>query len=186
MCAFSAATQALKFAGAIAIVFALLALGSATYAECFAGPEALWTYVIQRNPNSLWVAHNNPRRAVRLELADAQKEPALKQDEMQKAIAQFEAALLIKPDSVDAHTDLGFAYELTNRPQDALAQYEATLRINPHYGITQFHIAHLLEAQGQISEAISHYQEALLDNPANDAAREALARLKNGKPTGQE
>jgi hypothetical protein len=172
------------FAGAIAVVFAALAMGSETYAESFAGPEALWTYILQRNPSS-WLAQNN-LGVVHLELADAQKEPALKREEMERAISQFQAALLLNPWSVDAHTDLGFAYELTNRPQDALAQYEATLRINPHYGITQFHIAHLLETQGQIPEAISHYQEALLDNPNNAGAREALARLKNGKPAGQE
>jgi tetratricopeptide (TPR) repeat protein len=162
----------------------LLALGSETYAESFAGPEALWTYVLQRNPSS-WLAQNN-LGVVDLELADAQKAPTLKRAEMDKAIAQFQAALVLNPGSVDAHTDLGFAYELTNRPQDALAQYEATLRINPHYGITQFHIAHLLESMGQIPEAISHYQEALLDNPNNNAAREALERLKNGKASGTE
>ena len=180
---YSAATKP-WFAGAIAIVFALLALGSETYAENFAGPEALWTYVLQRNPSS-WLAQNN-LGVVDLELADAQKAPTLKRAEMDKAIAQFQAALVLNPGSVDAHTDLGFAYELTNRPQDALAQYEATLRINPHYGITQFHIAHLLESMGQIPEAISHYQDALLDNPNNNAAREALERLKNGKPSGAE
>jgi hypothetical protein len=172
------------FAGAIAVVFAALALGSEMYAEAFAGPEALWTYILQRNPGT-WLAHNN-LGVVHLELADAQKEPALKRHEMDEAIAQFQAALLLNPGSVDALTDLGFAYELMNQPQDALAQYEATLRINPHYGITQFHIAHLLETQGQIPEAISHYQEALLDNPNNAAAREALDRLKNSKPAGQE
>jgi hypothetical protein len=172
------------FAGEIAVIFALLALGSETYAESFAGPEALWTYLLQRNPGS-WLAHNN-LGVVDLELADAQKQPALKREEMEEAISQFQAALLLNPGSVDAHTDMGFAYELMNRPQDALAQYEATLKINPHYGITQFHIAHLLETQGQVPEAISHYQEALLDNPNNDAAREALERLKNGKSAGPE
>jgi hypothetical protein len=180
---FSASTQP-WFAGAIAVTFALLTLGSETYAENFVGPEALWTYVIQRNPSS-WLAQNN-LGVVDLELADAQKASTLKREEMEKAIAQFQTALLLNPGSVDAHTDLGFAYELTSRPQDALAQYQATLRINPHYGITQFHIAHLLETQGRIPEAISHYQEALLDNPNNDVAREALERLKNSKTSSPE
>ena len=172
------------FAMTLAVLFGLLALGSETYAESFVGPEALWSYILEHNPDS-WLAQNN-LGVVYLEIADAEKAPAQKQEDMDQAILQFLTALRINPGSVDAHTDLGFAYELTNRPQDALAQYEATLRINPHYGITQFHIAHLLETQGQISEAISHYQEALLDNPNNGAAREALERLKNGKPAGPE
>jgi len=172
------------FAVVLAVVFALLALESETYAENFAGPEALWTCVLERNPNS-WLARNN-LGVVYLELADAEKDPALKRQKMDRAIAQFQAALQIKPDSVDAHTDLGFAYELIGNPDGALTQYEATLRINPHYGITQFHIAHLLETMGRIPEAVSHYQEALLDNPNNDAARAALERLKNGKPPGPE
>ncbi len=47
-------------------------------------------------------------------------------------------------------------------------------------------MAHLLETMGRIPEAISHYEDALRDSPNNDAARQALARLKNGKPPGAE
>jgi tetratricopeptide (TPR) repeat protein len=107
-------------------------------------------------------------------------------DRIPAAIAQFQKALALRPNSVDARTNLGFAYELTNRSQDALEQYEETLRINPNYGITQFHMGQLLEKMGQIPGAISHYQQALLINPADIGSRDALNRLKNGKATESE
>ncbi len=60
------------FAIVVALVFAAFALGSELYAESSSEPEALWTYVLARNPSS-WLAHNN-LGVVHLELADAQKE----------------------------------------------------------------------------------------------------------------
>jgi tetratricopeptide (TPR) repeat protein len=160
-------------AGILALLFAVLALGSESYAEVFAGPEALWAYVIAHNPDS-WLAQNN------LGVVD------METDRIPAAIAQFQKALALRPNSVDARTNLGFAYELTNRSQDALEQYEETLRINPNYGITQFHMGQLLEKMGQIPGAISHYQQALLINPADIGSRDALNRLKNGKATESE
>ncbi|HEX4140474.1 MAG TPA: tetratricopeptide repeat protein [Candidatus Methylacidiphilales bacterium] len=168
----SVRTQPL-FAVLVAVIFALLALESETYAGNFAGPEALWTYVIQHNPNS-WLAQNN-LGVVYLET-----------DRTDAAITQFQKALAINPGSVDAHTNLGFACEMTGRPQDALQQYEATLRYNEHFGLAHAHLGHLLEKMGRIPEAISHYQEAILINPNNDDARQALERLKNSKPAGAE
>jgi tetratricopeptide (TPR) repeat protein len=159
-------------AGAIAVLFALLALKSDSYAAKFAGPESLWTYTLAHNPTS-WLAHNN--------LGDVY----LETDRPSEAIAQFQAALDSNPASVEAHTNLGFAYELTGRPFDAIAEYEQTLRYSPHYALAQVHLGHVLEKVGRISEAISHYEDALRAYPGDDATREALARLKNGK-TGAE
>ena len=155
--------------GAVAIIFALLALGSEIYAGCFIGPEALWSYIISKNPSS-WLAQNN-LGVVYLET-----------DRNALAIAQFQRALALNPGSVDAHTNLGFAYELTGDPQDAMQQYEATLQVNPNFGLANFHLGHLLEQTGQFPEAISHYEKALLINPRDDGSRSALDRLKNRKP----
>ncbi len=93
-------------AGAIAVVFALLAFESESYAAAFAGPEALWTRLIAHNPTS-WLAHNN--------LATVYLETNRRDD----AIAQLKESLILNPGSVDAHTNLGFAYEMQGCLQDA-------------------------------------------------------------------
>ena len=167
-----------------AVAFALLALESETYAECFVGPEALWTYTITRNPSS-WLAHNN-LGVVHLELAGIAKDPKVKQAEIEKALPEFNTALSLNSGSVDAHTNLGFAYEMEGRLQDAMQQYEDTLQINPNFGNAQYHLGHLLEQMGQIPEAILHYEQAVLINPRNDDARAALDRLQKRKPGSAE
>jgi len=158
--------------GGIALVFALLALESETYAGVFIGPEKLWTYTLAHNPTS-WLAHNN--------LGDVDLETGRTAD----AITQFKEALRSNPTSIEAHTNLGFAYELSGRMPEALAQYLEALRYSPHFALTQAHLGHLYETLGLIPEAISHDEDALRANPGDDATRAALERLKNGK-TGAE
>ncbi len=156
------------FAALIAVLFAMLALESETYAGMFSGPEKLWTYTLAHNPTS-WLAHNNLGTVY------------LETNRAPEAVAQFEAALRSKPGSAEAHTNLGFAYELAGRNQEALAQYRQALLSNPHFGLAQGHLGHLCEKMGLIPEAISHYEDVLRANPADAATRATLARLKNGK-----
>ena len=48
------------------------------------------------------------------------------------AIAEYEAALRIRPDSAAAHNNLGYALsQLPGRLPDAVAEYRAALRIDP-------------------------------------------------------
>ena len=48
------------------------------------------------------------------------------------AIAEFEAALRIAPDSAEAHHNLGIALlQIPGRQQDAIAELEMALRIRP-------------------------------------------------------
>jgi tetratricopeptide (TPR) repeat protein len=165
---------------AVAVVFALLAGESESLAAQFAGPEALWSYVLAHNPSS-WLAHNN-LGDVWLAEASVEADPAQKQRLMARAIAEFQDALAYNPISVDALTNLGFAYELNQQPQMAMDQYQAELRVNPRYAITQFHLAHLLESLGRAPEAIEHYQQALRINPQDRLSRDALKRLQAPAP----
>jgi tetratricopeptide (TPR) repeat protein len=48
------------------------------------------------------------------------------------AIAEYQAALRINPDFVQAHLNLGNALLHTGRTADAIAEYETALRIQPN------------------------------------------------------
>ena len=48
-----------------------------------------------------------------------------------EAVEHFEQALRIKPDSVEAHINLGVALEKLSKPADAVRHYEEALRIKP-------------------------------------------------------
>ncbi|MGO9245544.1 MAG: tetratricopeptide repeat protein, partial [Verrucomicrobiia bacterium] len=51
----------------------------------------------------------------------------------QEAIGQYEQALRIEPDYVDAHYNLGIALSHIGKIQEAIGQYEQALRIKPDH-----------------------------------------------------
>jgi hypothetical protein len=160
--------------GAIAVVLALLAWESETYADVFAGPEKLWSHCIAHNPTS-WLPHNN-LGTVYLEM-----DPPLRAE----AIEQFQEALKYNPNSVEAHTNLGLAYDQTGQWEDAVRQYQRALQDNPHYGQAHANLGNVLVKLGRPEEAIPHFEEALLVNPNDDDTRATLERLKkSGNSSG--
>ena len=84
-----------------------------------------------------------------------------------EAIAEYQAALSIKPDSARARTDLGNALSKTpGRLQEAVAQYQAAIQIEPEAAIPRNNLANTLaQIPGRLPEAISEYQAALRIEP---------------------
>ena len=149
----------------IAIVLALLALGSHEYAETFDGPEALWSYTIAHNPGS-YLAHNN--------LGNVLLETGRPAD----AIAEYDMALRLKPDMPEAYSNLAFALDQTGRLDAAIENYQRALDFNPHFGLAHANLADLLARQGRIPEALEHYHEVLRINPYDQHAREMTEKLR--------
>jgi protein O-mannosyl-transferase len=91
------------------------------------------------------------------------------------AITEYEAALRLKPDYVEAHYNLGNALaQLPGRAKDAIAQYEETLRLKPDFpsgwhnlGVGWIHL-------GNLPAAAAAFREELRLSPDNLAARQAL------------
>ncbi len=104
--------------GVLAIVLAVLAVGSHRYAEKFVSLESLWSYTVRHSPGA-WLAHNDLGFA----LVNLGREP--------EAITQFEEAVAINPNFAEAHCNLGVLYQRAGRFAEAKAQYEWALRVDP-------------------------------------------------------
>jgi tetratricopeptide (TPR) repeat protein len=62
-----------------------------------------------------------------------------------EATPYFEAAVRLRPDSADAHFNLGLALsQNSDRAADAIAQYEAALRLRPDYRAAEQNLTRLL------------------------------------------
>jgi tetratricopeptide (TPR) repeat protein len=95
-----------------------------------------------------------------------------------QAIAQFQAALEIKPDYLRAHTDLGSAYAKLGRFSDAMAEFRAAIAIDPDLPIPHNNLGNTYAQLGMWNEAISEYQTALRLDPEYTGARNSLAEAE--------
>jgi tetratricopeptide (TPR) repeat protein len=121
----------------------------------YRGELAIWSDTVAKCPGNER-AHNNLGNAlldVPGRLADA--------------MAEFEAALRIKPDDAEAHNNLGSALiKVPGRLADAMAEFEAALRINPEYAEAHNNLGNaLLNLPGRAADAMAEFETALRINP---------------------
>jgi len=148
-----------------AVVLVVLAWESHNYAEVFSGPEKLWTYTLERNPDS-YLPYNN-LGVVMLEMR-----------RIPKAIDIYQIALRLNPGMVEAHNNLGLAYFMNGQIQEAIEQYEEALKYDPHSALVHANFGNALSFEGRREEAIGHYWQALRTDPHNADALTNLAKLK--------
>src|SRR5664280_1796549 len=134
--------------------------------------ETLFRATIAENPGS-WMAHNI--LAVTLSKAP---------DRHAEAIAEYEEALRLHPDSPDAHFGLGVELvRLPGRRAEAIAQYERALQLRPGYAEAHNNLGlELSKDPGRASEAMEHYEAALRVKPDFAEAHGNLANLLAGMP----
>ena len=89
----------------------------------------------------------------------------------ERAIENYEHAIRIKPDYVDALYNLGNIFKDDGRIDDAIKSYEKVIEINPGYDDAQFNLGVSLQILGQVDKAIDHYEKALLSVPDNTGIR---------------
>jgi tetratricopeptide (TPR) repeat protein len=141
------------------LVFAAAALGLGWLTiqrnEDYRSEPAIWSDTVAKRPNNER-AHNNLGLAL-------EKLPGRFQD----AIAQYEAALRLKPGYAEVHYNLGHAWsQLPGRLQDAAAQYEEALRIKPTYAEAHYNLGVVWsQLPGRLNDAITQYEAALRLKP---------------------
>ncbi len=101
-----------------------------------------------------------------------------------KAVEQFESALKIKPDYVDAHYNLGYALSRQGNLAGGIHQFAETLRLDPKNLKALNNMGVALALQGRYRQAINYFKAALKQNPGDVDVHYNLAiALKNeGNP----
>lgn len=117
----------------------------------------LWTWNVRDCPA-------NPRGCVNLGQALAAS------DRWTAAAAQYEAALLLQPDYVTAHFDLGLACIELRRLTEAEEHFAAALRLNPTMADAAYNWGNALALAHQPIEAAARYEQALRLDPGHARA----------------
>jgi tetratricopeptide (TPR) repeat protein len=173
MLAWSAAEFLTRLPRARPAIIALAAASSAVAAAVtwvqlgsWRDSRTLFQHAVDVTANN-YLAHHN--------LGDALAEMP---DGADQAIAQFQAALKIKPNYLRAHTDLGSAYAKVGRFSDSMAEFRAAIAIDPDLAIPHNNLGNTYAQLGMWNEAISEYQTALRLDPEYAGARNSLAEAE--------
>jgi tetratricopeptide (TPR) repeat protein len=128
----------------------LLVLAMLTWKQCgmYANAQTLWQTTLRLNPNC-WVAHDN--------LADISSQ----QGRLDEAIAHFQKALAIRPDSDETLVALGVAFFHHGQVDQAIACYQKALAIQSDCAEAHYNLGVAFSQLGRLDEAIAHYQKAL-------------------------
>lgn len=122
--------------------------------EAYRTEEALWSATVRDRPGNERARNNlgNALEAMPGRLDDA--------------IAQYEEAIRLVPDYVEAHFNLGKALYAAGRGPEAISQLEETLRLRPDHVKARYCLGLALEhAPGRLDEAVGQFEEALRLRP---------------------
>jgi tetratricopeptide (TPR) repeat protein len=126
-------------------------------------------------------------RLVRVRAASALAQfPAIRpqgkaKEQIDKATAEYLAALMARPDSWDSHYNLGNYYLGQNRPQEALAEYDIALKKEPQAILTLVNAAMAHARMGETGKAEERLQEALRITPESAVVLYNLGLIKGEK-----
>jgi tetratricopeptide (TPR) repeat protein len=82
-----------------------------------------------------------------------------------EALACYERALALAPNSVDSLYNLGNLYHELGRPEQAIAHFERALRLNPNAAELHNNLGLVLQDLDRLEEAIACYRKALALRP---------------------
>ncbi len=96
-------------------------------------------------------------------------------NDSQKAAAQLEQAVSLRPDFVEAWSDLGQARKLLLDDAGALAAEKRAVELNPADPVAQYRLGAEYLVQNQPQLAVEHLQEAYRLNPEDQSTLEFFA-----------
>jgi tetratricopeptide (TPR) repeat protein len=90
------------------------------------------------------------------------------------AVARFEDALRLEPDSASAHSNLGVVYGMFDQPQKAIAAYERALELGSQKPAPYYNLGSLLVRLGEFERGARHLEQALALDPYHAGAANNL------------
>lgn len=159
-------TPALVIGVCIALVF--WGLGSMRQ-QVFKSELPLWTDTIARNPDC-WLAHNS------LALC-------LKPTDRERARAELEQAIRLRPDYANALQNMANLFAEEKKHAEAVPFYERAIAANPRHARARTALGHSLLALGKKQDALQQFTKAAEAEPGFLPARNGLATalIENGK-----
>ena len=106
---------------------------------------------------------------------------ALRQGNLQKAIASTEVTLTKAPNDVGVLFQLGLLYYQSGRFEESGAVLERAVQLSPNYSNARYFLGLILDRKGLKSEAIGQFQEIEKLNPGNQEVEKILQNLRAGK-----
>jgi tetratricopeptide (TPR) repeat protein len=95
-----------------------------------------------------------------------------------EAISELRTAIRIKPDSAQAHFQLGNALHKMHRLDDAIAEYQTSLALDAEVPEVHYELAYALaQIPGRVPEAIAECRKMLSLKPNDGPGRELMAAL---------
>jgi len=95
----------------------------------------------------------------------------------EEAIAQFQAACRLAPDTLEFVNNLGAVCEEQGLLEDAISHYSTAVALAPHRAVPQFNLGDALRKAGKFAEAVGILEQATRLDPNLPEAWEALGRL---------
>jgi Flp pilus assembly protein TadD len=93
------------------------------------------------------------------------------------AVAQFRAALRVRPDLAMAHYNLGVIAMGDNSVVEAEARFRRAIELRPDYAEARNNLGIVLEATGRVNDAEAQYRGAIAAHANNAGAHNNLGRL---------
>ncbi len=150
----------------------LAVLGWLTWQQCGMYRDAGTVYrtTLARNP-ACWMAYDNLGVIL------------LQQGKPAEAVADYQAAIRLKPDNATAHLDFGTALDTMGKKTEAIQEYEKALQFDPHNVAAHRNLGVVLVEMNRLPEAIAHDRQALQLRPDIAELHDDLANalLKSGR-----
>jgi tetratricopeptide (TPR) repeat protein len=151
---------------AVASAVILISLSVLTVAQNrhWKNGEALWTNAAAHAPNSR-LAH----MALGM-IAESKQDP-------NGAVREYEAALQINPDIIDALNNAAFVYARGGHWTEATRNFERIVSLTPSKPVARFNLSFAYAVQRRYSDAVAEQRMAIDLDPNNQRADEWRARL---------
>lgn len=101
----------------------------------------------------------------------------LRQGNVERAIENYQLALTVQPDFLNARINIASAHAVAGDSGKAIEEYLRILEIKPQEPMTHFNLGLLFAERGERDKAAEHFRRVLEVNPSDSGARQELCKL---------